>query len=207
MRTWESIDEKLTKTLEIIFKGYELNKLSSYDKRKIIFEYLTRNLEYDYAMLERIKAHKAGKIQLARDSAGEFDSVINNNVGICNGISQYYKLLLEKVGIKAYCVICSDGSEVGHQLNLVYDGEHGTYSFDDVTSVIVNRGTADEYFDYDLEFANSVNQGNAPVVNGQHFVILPEGWVNFLVCRDNSLSENLTSLPNNIVSVKGRYQK
>ena len=51
----------------------------------------------------------------------ELYDVIYTKVGICNSISQYYKLLLEKVGIKSHCVICDDGTEVKHQMTLIYD--------------------------------------------------------------------------------------
>lgn len=206
MRNWESIEENLIKTLNIIFKNYEVNELSSYEKRKIIFEYLSSILSYDYDMLEKIRNFEINRSKIIRDPIQELDNVINNKKGICNAISQYYKLLLEKVGIKSYCVICDDGTEVNHQLNLVYDSDNNSYSFDDITSVIVKRGIVEEYFDYDLEYASSINQGNKNVMNNQCFFVLPEDYINYLVGRDNNLSENLDRLPYNIVSIKSKHK-
>ena len=40
-----------------------------------------------------------------------------------------------------------DGTDVKHQLNLVYDNDNEVYSFDDVTSVVVKRGTNEEFFE------------------------------------------------------------
>lgn len=204
MGDWQLIEEKLDQMLNTIFSGYDMDKLSAYEKRRIIFEYLANNLEYDYDLLEKIRNFHVNKNKVSRNSILELYSVMNNKKGICNAISQYYKLLLEKVGIKAHCVICDDGTEVKHQINLVYDDETDTYSFDDITSVIVNRGTVSDYFDYDLVFANSVNQGTRDVMTGQRFLILPEEYINYLVNRDSSITRTLDSLPNNLASVKSK---
>lgn len=169
MRDWKFLQENLVSTIRIIFNGYDINNLNSYEKRKIIFEYLTNTLNYDYYMLEKIRECKIYKTNLRRDPVEELFSAINNKIGICNAISQYYKLLLEIVDVKSYCVICDDGTEVNHQLNLVYDIDNNSYSFDDITSVIVGRGTKEEYFDYDLQYANSVNQGNKNIMGIQSF--------------------------------------
>ena len=204
MENWKDVQDNLTKTINIIFNGYEINNLSYYEKRKMIFEYLTNTLNYDYDLLNQIKNFEIYKSKIIRDPIKELNSVINNNIGICNAISQYYKLLLEVVGIKSYCVICDDGTEVNHQLNLVYDSDNDSYSFDDITSVIVGRGTIEDYYDYDLQFAHSVNQGNKKIMNDQSFVVLPEDYINYLVNREISLSETLKRLPENILSVKNK---
>jgi len=199
---WNEIKFDLTNVLEEIFYDYDLQKLSSYEKRKIIFEFLCCNLSYDYKKLNSIRAYNEGGEPVSRDPFLELSSVINNKMGICNGISQYYKLLLGEVGIAAYCVICDDGTPVRHQLNLVYDDSEKTYSFDDVTSVIVGRGITDEYFDYNLESANFLNQGNVEIMNDKKWVILPENYINALVGREKSFVPTLESLPTNIASVQ-----
>lgn len=204
MENWKDVQDNLAKTINIIFNGYDISNLSYYEKRKMIFEYLTNTLNYDYDLLNQIKNFEINKSKIIRDPIKELNSVINNNVGICNAISQYYKLLLEVVGIKSYCVICDDGTEVNHQLNLVYDSDNDSYSFDDITSVIVGRGTTEDYYDYDLQFAHSVNQGNKNIMNDQSFVVLPEDYINYLVNREISLSETLKRLPENILSVKNK---
>lgn len=206
MRNWKDIDENLNNTLNIIFEKYDINSLNYYEKRRIIFEYLIKTIKYDYDLLEKIRDFNVYGIRVKRDNFKELDNVIYNKIGICNGISQYYKLLLEKVGIISYCVICDDGTEVKHQLNLVYDSYNDSYSFDDVTSVIVNRGTSEEYFDYNLDYANSINQGNKVVMNNKNYFILPEEFINFLVGREKSLSETLEDLPSNIISIKNKYK-
>lgn len=204
MGDWNDLQIKLIKTISIIFNGFDIDKLCSYEKRKMIFSYLIITLHYDYYLLEQIKNFEINKFKLVRDPIKELASVINDNIGICNAISQYYKLLLEVVGIKAYCVICDDNTEVNHQLNLVYDSDNDSYSFDDVTSVVVGRGTIESYYDYDLQFANSVNQGNINIMDDQCFVVLPEDYINYLVNRKISLSETLDRLPENIVSLKNK---
>ena len=129
-------------------------------------------------------------------------SVINANLGICNGISQYYKLLLERIGIKSHCVVCDDGTEVNHQIVLVYNQDTDTYSFDDVTGVVVGRGTQEEYFDYDVSQANKYGQGNKRIYEGRAFIVLPEEYINFVVKRIKSPTPTMESLPTNIKSVK-----
>jgi hypothetical protein len=202
MGDWKFLQENLVSTIRIIFNGYDINDLNSYEKRKIIFEYLTNTLNYDYDMLEKIRECKVFKTKLRRAPIEELFSVINNKIGICNAISQYYKLLLEILDVKSYCVICDDGTEVNHQLNMVYDSDNNSYSFDDITSVIVGKGTIEDYFDYDLQFAKSVNQGNKNILDDQSFIILPEDYINYLVNREISMSDTLERLPDNIVSIK-----
>ena len=64
--------------------------------------------------------------------------------------------------------------------------------------------TTEDYYDYDLQFAHSVNQGNKNIMNDQSFVVLPEDYINYLVNREISLSETLERLPENILSVKNK---
>lgn len=180
---WNEIEPKLKLEIETIFKNVNIKTLTDYEKRKMIFEYLTNNLDYDYKLLEDIINFEVFKKRITREPYLELKSVIDNKKGICNAISQYYKLLLEQVNIFAYCVICDDGTNVKHQLNLVYDKDKDAFSFDDVTSVVVKRGSSSEYFNYDIKKANAMNQGKKPVVEDDEWVILPEEYVNYLVGR------------------------
>ena len=199
---WEQMQLKLHDDLKIIFRDYDIKSLTDYEKRRIIFEYICDNVTYDFDLLDDIREfHLSGK-SVSRDSYLELASVIDDKKGICNGISQYYKLLLGEVGIKSFCVICDDGTPVKHQLTLVYDYEHDTYSFDDSVSFIVGRGTKEDFFDYDLVAANSMNQGTKPVYNGKLWFVLPDTFINFLIGRDNKSAINLDDMPNNISSVK-----
>lgn len=203
---WDCIKNVLHKNLNIIFQDCDINLLNNYEKRKIIFEYLCNNVSYDYDLLDNIRNFVLYKTPVVRELYLELENVIYNHKGICNSISQYYKLLLEEVGIKASCVICDDGTPVKHQLNLVYDDINDSYSFDDVTSVIVNRGTIEDFFDYNLEFANSVDQGNEIVLDDKYWVILPNDYINYLVGKNSDSAEELSFLPDNIISVKGNLK-
>ena len=202
MNDWEYISESVDDAIEEIFKFLPIHTMSDYEKRKTIFEYLTKTLEYDFDQLEAIKQSQIDKKPIRRDPTQELMSVINANYGICNGISQYYKLLLERIGIKSHCVVCDDGTEVNHQILLVYNQDTDTYSFDDVTGVIVGRGTKEEYFDYDVSQANRFGQGNKRIYEDREFVVLPEEYINFVVKRTQSPTTTIEYLPTNIKSLK-----
>lgn len=202
MDTWEYISDSVDDAIEEIFKFHPIHSLSDYERRKIIYEYLTETLEYDFDQLDIIKKGQIEKKRPSRNPTQELMSVINANLGICNGISQYYKLLLERIGIKSHCVVCDDGTEVNHQIVLVYNQDTDTYSFDDVTGVVVGRGTNEEYFDYDVSQANKYGQGNKRIYEGREFIVLPEEYINFVVKRQQSPTKTLEDLPTNIKSVK-----
>ena len=202
MNEWEYISESVDDAIEEIFKFLPIHTMSDYEIRKTIFEYLTKTLEYDFDQLDAIKKAQIDRKTLSRNPTQELLSVINANYGICNGISQYYKLLLERIGIKSHCVVCSDGTEVNHQMLLVYNQDTDTYSFDDVTSVIVGRGTKEEYFDYDIEHANRFGQGNKRIYEDREFVILPEEYINFVVKRTQGPTKTLDFIPHNMRSLK-----
>ena len=207
---WNEIHIKIQKEIKNIFINYNFDELSKYEIRKIIFYYLCNNLKYDYSLYKKIRKFnisiKKGLINkdnvLVRNPYLELKNVIDNNIGICNSISQYYKLLLEEVGIKSYCVICDDGTLVNHQLNMVYDEEKDTYSFDDITNVIVGSKDLSTFFDYDLETANSLNQGNEEILDDNKWVILEEEYISYLVGKESPKYKTIDKLPSNISMVK-----
>lgn len=217
MRTgnWNQASEELNKIIFEVFKGININELDFYTKRKMIFEYLCNNVAYDYELLGKIKANQLDhNIRVSRSNYLEIESVLQNRKGVCNAIAQVYKLLLEKVGIYSLCVICDDSTDVKHQLNLVYDEELDSFSFDDITSVIVNRGTLDDFFDYDLEDAIKNKQGTKIAANDRHWLILPTNVVYYFVGRNDSEylkygyeNKDLLMLPDNIVSKKKRAKR
>ena len=206
MRTHDDIENELNETIGIIFSDEDIMNLSSYEIRQKIFNYLTHSLSYDYEALEKIKSTAEGGKRFTRNAQVEFQNVVFNKIGICNAISQFYKLLLEKVGIKSYCVICDDGTSVGHQLNLVYDDANDCYSFDDVTSVIVGRGSEQDYFDYDLESAHLFGQGNRNILNDEYYLFLWEDYINFVVMRNENRYKTISKMPTNVRSVKSILQ-
>lgn len=202
---WTEIQTKIKEKIKQILFGYDMDKLSLYEKRKIVFEYLCSTLSYDFKLLEKIKYNVSNFPKIPRNPYTELKSVFDNNIGVCNAISQYYKLLLEELDIISYCVVCDDGTNVNHQLVVVENIDDSSFSFDDITSVIVGRGTKDEFFDYDLEFANSHNQGNKCISDEEKWVILPEEYIDFLVGREKSKAISLDYLPTNIKSQKNKF--
>lgn len=207
MVTWEEIDKKLNLKIKQIFKHKPIHTMSSYERRKTIFEYLCNNVTYDHELLQDIELAKYFNEKLSRNPTTELMSVVDKQHGICNAISQYYKLLLEKVGVKSYCVICDDQTEINHQLSLVYNDETNTYSFDDVTSVIVERGTQDEFFDYDVEQARKLGQGTRILLTHQYFTFLTEEYIDYVVKRKQHPYETINGLPTNIEKVKPSGKK
>lgn len=204
MEDWSYIEESVDNAIEEIFEFEPIHTLSDYERRKIIFEHLTKTITYDFAKLEELKDAALNRTPVRRNPTEELLSVVDFNHGICNAISQYYKLLLERIGIDAHCVVVDDGTEINHQMVLVHNKETDTYSFDDVTSVIVDRGTSEDYFDYDVEKANALGQGNKKIYEERKFVILPEEYINFVVQRVQGPTKTLAYLPQNITSLKNR---
>lgn len=188
---WNLVNSKLDEILQLVFRDYDFEELTSMQKRNLIFNYLANDLQYDYEILEGIKSNYKNKNnKVARDLSNEVMSVIYDKKGICNAISQVYKLLLEKIGIYAICICCNDSTTVPHQLNLVYNKAENTFSFDDITSVIVGRGTNEDFFNYDIDDANKLGQGNKDVTPGQRWLALPTEMVYFLVGRtDNNFKK------------------
>lgn len=207
MSEWNYIEECVDEEIAEIFKFTAIHSLSDYERRKIIFDHLTKTIDYDYDQLNKLIDAKLNGTKIKREPTKELLSVINANIGICNGISQYYKLLLERIGIPSHCVVVDDGTEINHQMLLVYNKETDTYSFDDVTSVIVKRGTSEEYFDYDKDKANLLGQGNRYLITGDHFTILPEEYFDYVTQRSIHPYQTLSSLPENISSVKKQVSK
>ncbi len=202
------MDELLRQTLisriKDIFAEVEVDSMSQYQKRQAIFSYLCDSVQYDFSLLDKIAENERiteGRLRNRRSPVEELHKTVFDNVGICSSISQYYKLLLEQVGISSYCVVCDNGMPVKHQIAMVYDESSNSYSFDDITSVIVGLGNKSDFFDYDISKANRNGQGKAPVIDNQNFVILAEEYIDYLVDRRQSFSKPLTRMPDNIRSV------
>ena len=202
------MDELLRQTLisriKDIFAEVEVDSMSQYQKRQAIFSYLCDSVQYDFSLLDKIAENERiteGRLRNRRSPVEELHKAVFDNVGICSSISQYYKLLLEQVGISSYCVVCDNGMPVKHQIAMVYDESSNSYSFDDITSVIVGLGNKSDFFDYDISKANRNGQGKTPVIDNQNFVILAEEYIDYLVDRRQSFSKPLTRMPINIRSV------
>lgn len=275
---WSELEEKLNEMNNKIFEGVDKSKLSDYEKRKMIFEYLCNNLEYDFDALtdmilnsrklsinfdkilnmqpmeqynevsdflkkenipvendvifHMIRRIKAGEYKKGFSNIQSMIKLLEKGKGLCNSDSIIYKLLLEMNDIYSAVYIC-DNSEIRlHALNIVYDKENNSYSFDDIstyTAARVNMDvTSEMFFDYDLEYANNVlKQGfmpsipnnaalfvknGVPMENGKVFYKYSPELVNFQIGRTSNewlkqfdLEVNDDELlPNNIVSLKNK---
>lgn len=164
INNYKDVELKAINELKIIFANVNISCLTKKQIRYQIYKYLVENYKYDIELYTKIKSYNEKlkqnpKLQhLKRNVTYEFNNLINNRIGICSSISQYYKLLLELVKIKSACIICDDGTSVRHQLNVIYDDDTNEYSLDDVTFGIVNKNS-EIYFNYDIETAHKYNQG------------------------------------------------
>lgn len=217
------LNSKLSNVCNDIFANYDSDNLSTYEKRKLIFNYLCDNLEYDWNLykdienfFEELKKTQQPVKGFSRDSVKELHDTVFNHKGICNGIAQYYKLLLQHMNVYSVQICCDDGTSVKHALNLVYDEENDTYSLDDVTGFIVGRGSKDDFFDYDIEDANNMNQGLKPIYDNDNWIIIPSSYVSFLANdMDNKFhqkfdlerDESNIVVPKNIKSIKKSSNK
>lgn len=209
---WKELKEKLESINDEIFYSYNTNELSDYEKRRKIFDYLCDNLSYDYLYLNKIiSISNKQTTDYSRNPYEEVENVIYNKVGVCNGIAQTYRILLELNNIYSLCVNCDNGMEVSHQLNLVYDKTHYTYSFDDITSVLIGIDSKDNLFDYDKEYASSINQGNKNIMNEEdgEWMFLTALYLDTLLGRKSDFYKQFNidngfnwHLPSNIKSIK-----
>lgn len=191
-------EEQIKKDLRLVFKDIDLNSYNDYGKRQLIFNYLINVMEYDYEVLNQIKDRRLyGNIKSVIDNHLIMKKTIVQHNGICNTIAYYYKILLEKLGIYSAVVVTHDGTEINHAINLVYDKENDTYSFDDITSVICNRGSEQDFFDYDLEDAKVLNQGNVLLESKEYFTIIDSEYSNWITGRDDILYKSFDIEKNN----------
>lgn len=203
---WNKINTDIENLYYSIFNNYNLENLTKFEKRNIIFDYIIKNISYDFETLQRIKDYankKSAKID--RNFYIEFLNVLYNRSGICNAIAQLYILLLEKAGIFAQQVCASDGTEVLHAFTAV-QAENGCFSFDDPTSVIVKRGTKSTFFNYTIEEANKNGQGNEPKLEGlgnSYFCIISPEWLFAFLDRKDTKSfySNILRQTNDIFEI------
>jgi hypothetical protein len=191
--TEQQIDQLFNDMIEEIFKEEDINKLSKFEMRKIIYNYLVNNKQYDHEYMEGIYSNyhnRTNKNKFSRNLMQEFMHPLITEKGVCNGFAQIYKVLLEKIGVYAMCLNCAvefNNEYVGHQLNLVYDDEFDTYNFDDITFGIQNN-TTEEYFNY--ENPEEKTQGIGPLTTFDSkeikWAVVGDEYVNLYMKRDSS---------------------
>ena len=200
--TEQQIDKLFDDLIEEIFKDEDINNMSKFEKRRKIYNYLIENEEYDDEYYEKVFNNfheKDWRKIFPRNQGQEFISPIVEKKGVCNGFAQSYKVLLEKVGVYSMCLVCAveyKNEYVGHQLNLVYDDEFDTYSFDDVNFGIETK--TEEFFNY--ENPEEKGQGIG-TFNDVKWMFLNEEAVNEHAKRDHSpirVPRNLMPLIENL---------
>lgn len=206
---WDEVKTKLETKIKEIFKDKDISKMSKYEIRRTIFDYLCDTLTYDLEYLKNIRNPEWYRKGGSRDSYLEFETVLINNIGVCNGISQLYILLLEMVGINSKYIICDTEVAGRHALTLVYDEEHDLYSLDDITSVIVGLGDKEKYFDYTFDTASLYGQGNKSLFpdSDNKWVIIGKGYIDYLVGRKTDKLDDFEEIPSNIGTVRELIKK
>jgi hypothetical protein len=179
-----------------------------------------------------IRRIKVGEYKKGFSNLQSMIKLLEEGKGLCNSDSIIYKLLLEMNDIYSAVYIC-DNSEIRlHALNIVYDKENNSYSFDDISTYTAARTnmdvTPDMFFDYDLEYANNVlKQGfipsiptnanlfkvnDVPMENGRVYYKYSTDMINFQLGRTknewhqqfNLEVNDDVLLPNDIVSLKNK---
>lgn len=192
-------DEKLERLIDDkikdIFSDNELLTLSDIDKALRIYQYLSSNVTYNFPLLER-KIKKAGRV----DPAQEVFNIFEKGTGICSSLSQAYRLLLERVNIKAQAVICDDGNLVLHQLLIIKNNDDNTWFFSDVTRGILYKEEGLDNFSYGLDRCGSINQKMLGILPGGVY----DAFLKRKIIREMNLSQLndhcLFDLPENIIN-------
>ncbi|MDD3048956.1 MAG: hypothetical protein PHQ89_03135 [Bacilli bacterium] len=191
---YKDLDLLVDKKIKEIFKDVDYNDLSIYDRRLYIYDYLTDNVNYDYKLL-CLKINKKS----SNDNFQEVVDVFEKQTGVCNGITQAYKLLLEKVNVEVGAIV-GKANNIPHQLALVKNNDN--WSFDDPARGAMNKNEKWNYYDYDYEYATQIKQ--------QEDGILPEMIYDLFFNREskeNNLFERKKGkpyyeMPDNIRSSK-----
>lgn len=225
---FSKIDGYLDRLLNRIFKDVDRNALSNVGKRKMIYDYLVNNNDYDFELLNQILEPE--KRYPVEEIYSILEGMENNGrgIGVCNAFSYTYKLLLEKCGISSVLMICTleesdvsdleqagvkkdkikkstDGKYLIDHMFILVQNDDGTFSFDDPTCAILHRKEGINYFNYDENGCRFRNQ-----INIQGF---PADFMNAIVGREESPIEDrmlqqkldsgrldgLLDLPDNIV--------
>lgn len=179
--------------------------LSSYEKRKLIYNYLYKILSFDF---EELKNN-------SKDINKQLKDVLILGKGVCNSISYVYKLMLEEAGIYSAVLFCKY-EEDDHTILLVANDDD-TFSFDDLSIALYfkEKNQVEKYkrFDYDLFDAISMNQGVNNIRDDSKYILFPSSGVNYFFLKNNDKTnsikpsffnetDSMTSIISNIKSVK-----
>ena len=208
--------DKIDNTLNYIFSDDSWkNNNNKFEKRKIIYDYIVNEISYDWQSLKNILS-KDNNVK--RDYYKDIIDVLDNNKGVCHGISYVYKMMLSRIGIYSLTVVVNEKadprckelkkitneSKIQHMLVLVKN-EDNTFSFDDPTSEIIMKNNMkidikDEFFNYGLEKIKVFKQELLGVIPSNFLEIMLENRVCDLVNERKYESKwnnhNLICIPN-----------
>ena len=202
-----------------IYAGITNGWLTKEEAKKKVYQHMINTNSYDENIYKIIEYRIDNNLIEPNNPAKDLENVMKTKKCLCHSASQFYKLLLEYNGIYAACVCCDNNMPVSHQLTLVYDKEHDSYSFDDISTFTAvkyqDEANMYKYFDYDLEDAKKIGQGLKPLQDykKQYWIILPSVFANLNAGKDDEwylqfdLEKNGNYLlPNNIESLKKKEQ-
>lgn len=181
MGNWEEFEPIIVTKINEIFKDQDYPNISSYERRKRIFDYLYNLLEFD---LEELHNNSKNIDKQIKDVLFQ-----DKNKGICNSIVYVYKIMLEKVNIYSMALFCKD-EEDNHTILLV-DNEDNTFSFDDLSIAILSKKrkglkmSKEERFDYDSKDAKDMKQGVNNVFENFKYLLIPSEDINFFFGKND----------------------
>lgn len=160
--------EKMNEVIRLIEQKCPLGT-SAYKTAKTIYEYLSKNVKYDFdvfeeyiavaSMPEDTEADRERKqqreIEMLRDNSNAFTAVgvFVDKKAVCMGLSKAYKLLCEEFGIPCICVEARSNDDNGceHMLNIIEID--GVCSFVDTTKGIFHEDLL--MYNYDMFLATT----------------------------------------------------
>lgn len=104
-----NVDQKICKKIQTIIKDSITDKMSDYDKVKVIHDYIVNNTSYDY------DNYYADTIP---DESYSIEGVILNGTAVCQGYAETFQLFMNLLGIKNK-FITGYANGGGHAWNLV----------------------------------------------------------------------------------------
>lgn len=145
--TFKSRYNELNSAITKIVNSVNPN-MSNLEKALYLHDYIIKNTSYDYENYEK------GTVPLICHTAY---NVFINHVGVCDGYSNAYKLLLDKLGINSL-VVTSDGMDhAWNMVNINNNWYHADLTWDDETPDAKGLVVHNYFLRSDYEFKNIYN--------------------------------------------------
>lgn len=228
-RDFSRIDGYLDRLLNKVFKDVDRDTVPNIEKRKMIYDYLVENNDYDFELLNQIL--KMERRYPVEEIYSILEGMENNGRGngVCNAFSYTYKLLLEKCGISSVLIIgtleesdvsdleqtgidkdnikkSNDGKYLIDHMFILVQNDDGAFSFDDPTCAILHREEGINYFNYDeygCRYRNQINMHGFPADFMNAIVGREESPIEDRMLEqklDSGSLDGLLELPNNIAT-------